>query len=141
MLNLSLKAEKQLQNENHTEDWALGSHARDKVHLHSLQMVKLVVHCLWCQVQGRFSQFCPYFLASNVGIRKVLNLSLKAEKSSKRKPYRGLSTNRVKFNYTPCRWSFKLVVHCLWCQVQGRFSQFCHIFWPGLSQNLCFHKF
>ena len=24
-LNLGLKAEKQLQNENHTEDWALGS--------------------------------------------------------------------------------------------------------------------
>ena len=29
MLNLSLKAEIQLQNENHTEDWALGSHPRD----------------------------------------------------------------------------------------------------------------
>ena len=26
MSNLGLKAEKQLQNENHTEDWALGSH-------------------------------------------------------------------------------------------------------------------
>ena len=26
VLNLGLKAEKQLRNENHTEDWALGSH-------------------------------------------------------------------------------------------------------------------
>ena len=49
VLNLGLKAEKPLQNENHTEDWALGSHPRvlslksfykySKVHLHSLQMV------------------------------------------------------------------------------------------------------
>ena len=29
VLNLGLKAEKPLQNENHTEDWALGSHPRD----------------------------------------------------------------------------------------------------------------
>ena len=29
VLNLGLKAGKQLQNENHTEDWALGSHPRD----------------------------------------------------------------------------------------------------------------
>ena len=28
-----LKAEKQLQNENHTEDWALGSHPRDNGHV------------------------------------------------------------------------------------------------------------
>ena len=27
--NLGLKDEKQLQNENHTRDWALGSHPRD----------------------------------------------------------------------------------------------------------------
>ena len=27
------KAEKQLQNENHTEDWALGSHPRDNGHV------------------------------------------------------------------------------------------------------------
>ena len=29
----SLKAEIQLQNENHTEDWALGSHPRDNGHV------------------------------------------------------------------------------------------------------------
>ena len=40
MLNLGLKAEKQLQNENHTEDWALGSHPRDNGHVtHSPHMV------------------------------------------------------------------------------------------------------
>ena len=33
VLNLSLKAEKQLQNENHTEDWALGSDPRDNGHV------------------------------------------------------------------------------------------------------------
>ena len=33
VVNLSLKAEKQLQNENHTEDWALGSHPRDNGHV------------------------------------------------------------------------------------------------------------
>ena len=33
LLNLGLKAEKQLQNENHTEDWALGSHPRDNGHV------------------------------------------------------------------------------------------------------------
>ena len=33
VLNLSVKAEKQLQNENHTEDWALGSHPRDNGHV------------------------------------------------------------------------------------------------------------
>ena len=33
VLNLCLKAEKQLQNENHTEDWALGSHPRDNGHV------------------------------------------------------------------------------------------------------------
>ena len=33
VLNLGLKAEKQLQNENHTEDWALGSHPRDNGHV------------------------------------------------------------------------------------------------------------
>ena len=33
MLNLSLKAEKQLQNGNHTKDWALGSHLRDNGHV------------------------------------------------------------------------------------------------------------
>ena len=33
VLNLSLKAEKQLQNENHTEDWALGSHPRNNGHV------------------------------------------------------------------------------------------------------------
>ena len=33
VLNLGLKAEKQLQNENHTEDWALGSHPRDSGHV------------------------------------------------------------------------------------------------------------
>ena len=33
VLNLSLKAEIQLQNENHTEDWALGSHPRDNGHV------------------------------------------------------------------------------------------------------------
>ena len=42
VLNLGLKAEKPLQNENHTEDWALGLkffYKYSKVHLHSLQMV------------------------------------------------------------------------------------------------------
>ena len=33
VLNLGLKAEKLLQNENHTEDWALGSHSRDNGHV------------------------------------------------------------------------------------------------------------
>ena len=33
VLNLSLKAEIQLQKENHTEDWALGSHPRDNCHV------------------------------------------------------------------------------------------------------------
>ena len=33
MLNLGLKAEKQLQSENHTEDSALGSHPRDSGHV------------------------------------------------------------------------------------------------------------
>ena len=33
VLNLGLKAEKPLQNENHTEDWALGSHPRDNGHV------------------------------------------------------------------------------------------------------------
>ena len=33
MLNLGLKAEKPLQNENHTDDWALGSYPRDNGHL------------------------------------------------------------------------------------------------------------
>ena len=33
VLNLGLKAEKQLQNENHAEDWALGSHPRDNGHV------------------------------------------------------------------------------------------------------------
>ena len=33
VLNLGFKAEKQLQNENHTEDWALGSHPRDNGHV------------------------------------------------------------------------------------------------------------
>ena len=33
VLNLSLKAEIQLQKENHTEDWALGSHPRDNGHV------------------------------------------------------------------------------------------------------------
>ena len=32
-VKLGLKAEKQLQNENHTEDWALGSHPRDNGHV------------------------------------------------------------------------------------------------------------
>ena len=32
-LNLGLKAEKQLQIENHIEDWALGSHPRDNGHV------------------------------------------------------------------------------------------------------------
>ena len=31
--DLGLKAEKPLQNENHTEDWALGSHPRDNGHV------------------------------------------------------------------------------------------------------------
>ena len=29
---LGLRAEKQLRNENHTEDWALGCHTRDNGH-------------------------------------------------------------------------------------------------------------
>ena len=29
VLNIGLKAEQQLRNENHTEDWALGSYPRD----------------------------------------------------------------------------------------------------------------
>ena len=33
VLNLGLKAEKELQNENHTEDWALGSHPHDNDHV------------------------------------------------------------------------------------------------------------
>ena len=33
VLNLSLKPEIQLQKENHTEDWALGSHPRDNGHV------------------------------------------------------------------------------------------------------------
>ena len=33
VLNLGLKAEKQLQNENHTEEWALDSHPRDNGHV------------------------------------------------------------------------------------------------------------
>ena len=33
VLNLGLKAEKPLQNENHTEDWALGTHPRDNGHV------------------------------------------------------------------------------------------------------------
>ena len=33
VLNLGLKAGKQLQNENHTEDWALGSHPRGNGHV------------------------------------------------------------------------------------------------------------
>ena len=33
VLNLRLKAEIQLQKENHTEDWALGSHPRDNGHV------------------------------------------------------------------------------------------------------------
>ena len=33
VLNLGLKAEKQLKNENLTEDWALGSHPRDNGHV------------------------------------------------------------------------------------------------------------
>ena len=33
VLNLGLKAEKPLQNENHTEDWALGSHPCDNGHV------------------------------------------------------------------------------------------------------------
>ena len=37
-----------------------------------------------------------------------------------------LSINIVKFTYTPCRWSFELVVHCLWCQEQRRFLPFVH---------------
>ena len=32
-LNLGLKAEKQLRNYNHTEDWALGCHPRDIGHV------------------------------------------------------------------------------------------------------------
>ena len=33
VLNFGLKTEKPLQNENHTEDWALGSHPRDNGHV------------------------------------------------------------------------------------------------------------
>ena len=33
VLNLGLKAEKPLQNENHTDDWALGSHPLDNGHV------------------------------------------------------------------------------------------------------------
>ena len=33
VLNLGLKAEIQLQKENRTEDWALGSHPRDNGHV------------------------------------------------------------------------------------------------------------
>ena len=33
VLNLGLKAEIQLQNENHTEDWVLGIHPRDNGHV------------------------------------------------------------------------------------------------------------
>ena len=33
VLNLGLKAEKPLQNENYTEEWALGSHPRDNGHV------------------------------------------------------------------------------------------------------------
>ena len=33
VLNLGLKAEKPLQNENHTEYWALGSHPRENGHV------------------------------------------------------------------------------------------------------------
>ena len=33
VLNLGLKAEKPLQNENHTEDWALGCLPRDNGHV------------------------------------------------------------------------------------------------------------
>ena len=33
VLILGLKAEKHLQNENHTEDWKLGSHPRDNGHV------------------------------------------------------------------------------------------------------------
>ena len=32
-LNLGLEAEKQPQNKNHTDDWALGSHPRDNGHV------------------------------------------------------------------------------------------------------------
>ena len=42
VINLSLKAEKQLQNENHTEDWALGSHPRDNGHVFFLFFVLFV---------------------------------------------------------------------------------------------------
>ena len=33
MLNLGLKAEKQLRNKKHTEDWALNCHHRDNGHV------------------------------------------------------------------------------------------------------------
>ena len=33
VLSLGLKAEKPLQNENHAEEWALGSHPRDNGHV------------------------------------------------------------------------------------------------------------
>ena len=66
MLNLGVKAEKQLQNENHNEDWALGSHPRDKWSRDSLDndiifnltilSLKRVLNYLWCQAQRRFSQ-------------------------------------------------------------------------------------
>ena len=35
VLKLGLKVEKKLQNENHTEDWALGGHPRDSLDLRS----------------------------------------------------------------------------------------------------------
>ena len=34
-----------------------------------------------------------------------------------------ISQSKVEMPYTACRWSFKLVVHCLWCQLQCHFSQ------------------
>ena len=33
VLNLGLKAEKQLKKENHTDDWVLGNHPRDNGHV------------------------------------------------------------------------------------------------------------
>ena len=33
VLNLGLKVDKRLQNENHAEDWALSSHPRDNGHV------------------------------------------------------------------------------------------------------------
>ena len=44
MLNLGLKAEKPLQNENHTEDWALGSHPRDNGHVTHLSLKSLYIY-------------------------------------------------------------------------------------------------